>query len=341
MSYRYHIGVFIGRFQPFHQGHEFIIRQGLKSCRQIVLMMGSVYRARSVKNPFTFEERVALIKQALPDVIERIHIEPIEDTMYREQAWIDAIRTAAKRHTNSNNIALISHDKDASSYYLKYFANWDQVNLPNYKSLDATAIRHAWLTVKQAANIAHIPGLTPATQTFLQDQFGRDVYQYLQDEYRFLCHYKAQWADTPYPVLFNTTDAIVICEGHILLVQRKCSPGKGLWALPGGFLEVDEWIHKGLVRELVEETSIDLPTQTLLQHLTTLQAFDHPSRSQIGRVITQCGVFHLPGQRPAVKAADDALATRWVALDQWVDYRDQLHDDHYYIVKTLQSQGKI
>lgn len=341
MSYRYHTGVLIGRFQPLHQGHEYIIRQGLKSCQQLVLMMGSVYRARTVKNPFTFDERVALIEHTMSDVMERIDIEPIEDTMYRESVWIDAIRSAAEHHANGNSIALVGHVKDASTYYLKHFAKWGQVDLPNYQSLDATTIRHAWLSAHSAEDIAHIAGLSTATQAFLQAQLGSELHTYLKAEYDFLCHYKAQWANTPYPVLFNTTDAIVICEHYILLVQRKYSPGKGLWALPGGFLEVGEWIQEGLVRELVEETSIDLSEQILLQHLSILQAFDHPARSQIGRVITQCGVFQLPGKRPAVQAADDALAVKWVPLDQLVDYRDQLHDDHYYIVKTLQAQGKI
>ena len=341
MSYRYHTGVFIGRFQPFHQGHEFIIREGLKSCQQIVLIVGSVHRARTVKNPFSLDERRALIMQSLSDVAERIHIEPIEDTMYREQVWIEAIRSAAQRQAAGKSIALVGHDKDASTYYLKHFADWGQVDLPNYQSLDATTIRHAWLESSSAEEVAKITGLTPATRAFLHQQWGSELFLYLQEEYRFLCHYKAQWANTPYPVLFNTTDAVVIAEGHILLVQRKLSPGKGLWALPGGFLEMGEWIQEGLVRELIEETSIALPPETLLQHLTVMQPFDHPSRSQISRVITNCGAFQLPGQRPAVQAADDALAVKWVPLDQLVDYRDQLHDDHYYIVKTLQAQGKI
>ena len=341
MSYRYHTGVFIGRFQPFHQGHEFIIRQGLQSCQQIVVMMGSAYRARTVKNPFTFDERAALIKQSLSDVLDRIHIVPIEDTMYQEQVWINTIRGHAEQYAHNNSIALVGHDKDASTYYLKHFADWGQVDLPNYQSLNATTLRHAWLKAKSIDDVAKIAGLTDATQTFLQDQLDSELFQYLQEEYRFLCHYKAEWANTPYPVLFSTTDAIVMCENHLLLVQRKFSPGKGLWALPGGFLEIGEWIQEGLVRELIEETSIALPPETLLKHLTVVQPFDHPSRSQIGRVITQCGVFQLPGQRPVVQAANDALAVRWVPLDQLVDYRDQLHDDHYYIVKTLQAQGKV
>ena len=127
---------------------------------------------------------------------------------------------------------------------------------------------------------------------------------------------------------------MVICQHRILLVKRKFQPGKGLWALPGGFIEVNERVEAGLLRELREETQIDLDDETLKQHITSIQTFDHPERSQIGRVITHAGLIELTESTlPAITAADDALEVTWYPLDQLDGIADQLHDDHFQIIQ--------
>jgi ADP-ribose pyrophosphatase YjhB (NUDIX family) len=45
-------------------------------------------------------------------------------------------------------------------------------------------------------------------------------------------------------------------DGHVLLIRRGFEPGRGLWAQPGGFLEVDETLGEGAVRETLEETGL-------------------------------------------------------------------------------------
>jgi len=47
-------------------------------------------------------------------------------------------------------------------------------------------------------------------------------------------------------------------EGHILLIRRGFEPGRGLWAQPGGFLEVDETPSEGAIRETLEETGLEV-----------------------------------------------------------------------------------
>ena len=59
----------------------------------------------------------------------------------------------------------------------------------------------------------------------------------LVEEQAYIKRYKDIWADAPYAPTFVTTDAVVIQSGHVLLVKRRTAPGKGLWALPGGFLK--------------------------------------------------------------------------------------------------------
>ena len=57
--------------------------------------------------------------------------------------------------------------------------------------------------------------------------------------------YKARWRTAPYAPIFCTVDALVQTGGHVLLVRRGGYPGKGLWALPGGFLEPRERLLQG------------------------------------------------------------------------------------------------
>ena len=54
--------------------------------------------------------------------------------------------------------------------------------------------------------------------------------------------------------------ATLICprDDEILLVQRAFDPGRGEWGLPGGFLELGETLNQGAIRELKEETNLEI-----------------------------------------------------------------------------------
>ena len=59
--------VYIGRFQPVHSGHIALLARALASARQVIVIMGSAWQARSPKNPFTWTEREAMLRNALPE----------------------------------------------------------------------------------------------------------------------------------------------------------------------------------------------------------------------------------------------------------------------------------
>ena len=138
-----------------------------------------------------------------------------------------------------------------------------------------------------------------------------------------------------YPRIEHTVDAVVIQSAHVLLIRRRAEPGRGQWALPGGFLNPEERMLDGAIRELREETKIKVPEAVLRGSIKASQPYDDPHRSERGRLITQAFLFQLPDQieLPKVKGSDDADKARWVPL---ADLKaDELFEDHYFIIKDM------
>jgi len=113
----------------------------------------------------------------------------------------------------------------------------------------------------------------------------------------------------PYPRPAVTVDIVLIARGDsVLLIRRKADPFQGHWALPGGFVEMDETLSVAAARELAEETGL-----TGLQ-LKQLRAFDEPTRDPRGRTIAVAFLGETDDQ-PAPTAGDDAADARWHNLD--------------------------
>src|SRR4051812_12120611 len=90
------IGVFIGRFQPFHHGHLFIVKQALKKVKYLTVLVGSSCVPRSYFNPFTFDERKDMILGALTeDEQARVFIQPLVDMTYNDGAWVRQVQQCA------------------------------------------------------------------------------------------------------------------------------------------------------------------------------------------------------------------------------------------------------
>ena len=92
----------------------------------------------------------------------------------------------------------------------------------------------------------------------------------------------------------------------VLLVRRKDEPFAGRWALPGGFLDMDETAEVGARRELREETGLDLPGPVEL-----IGVYDEPRRDPRGRTITLAHATALRGPVPEVVGGDDAAEAAW------------------------------
>ena len=100
--------------------------------------------------------------------------------------------------------------------------------------------------------------------------------------------------------------AISADELRVLLIRRKNDPYAGYWALPGGFLEINEPIEIGARRELKEETGLDAPST-----IKFLGVYSDPSRDPRGRTISMAHAAVLRGEPPIVSGRDDASEAAW------------------------------
>jgi len=130
-----------------------------------------------------------------------------------------------------------------------------------------------------------------------------------------------------YPRPMITVDCVIFSMDNnnfeILLIQRDKYPFEGQWALPGGFVEMDEDLESAAKRELKEETGL------MNINLEQLHTFGKPGRDPRGRTISvvYCGITQ-PGNKK-IKAGDDARKAQWFPESNLPD----LSFDHNDILK--------
>ena len=116
-----------------------------------------------------------------------------------------------------------------------------------------------------------------------------------------------------YPRPALTVDAAIFRKNktdlEILLIQRKYPPFKGGWALPGGFVDMDETLEHAIARELEEETAL------VNIELIQLHAFSTPGRDPRGHTISVvfCGILN---HNQIAKAGDDASKIKWFNINK-------------------------
>ena len=134
----------------------------------------------------------------------------------------------------------------------------------------------------------------------------RDFFNFNQNGFIHLAY------SYPYPRASLTVDAVVFRRFEdnyqVLLIERGNEPFKGKWALPGGFLDMDETLEEAVVRELKEETNISGV------ELNQLHAFSTLGRDPRGRTISVIFWGILENKQEA-KAGDDASKTHWFDIN--------------------------
>lgn len=311
-------GILIGRFQPLHPGHKELIRQAKSQCVHLVIIVGSANAARSIKNPFTFLERKAEIELFLDhESIKGVSIVPLNDYKYSNTQWISDVTTIVMEFDRSSKqTILFGHQKEGNDY-LKWFPQYKFVNLTTQYEICSTDIRKKRFE----------SGNSGFAQEVVED------WKYFQNE-------KKLFADYPFPetLSFNCADALVECSGHVLLIQRARAPGRGTWALPGGFKNRAETFLDCAVRELQEETNIRVPEKVLRGSIVNKQLFDDPTRGNGIPRVTLCVHFKIDpnadGSLPRANGADDAMDCGWYPIRE-VMSNMKLFDDHLSIISSM------
>jgi bifunctional NMN adenylyltransferase/nudix hydrolase len=309
-------GVFIGRFQPPHLAHEASFRRGLELFETLILVVGSASVYPNIKNPFSFEMRCEMVLAGLePELQSRVKCVPSFDEFEREDLWLEGVRQAVRSVAGSStSVGLLSYIKDSSGYYQKSFPEW-----PVFES----GVESDWGEM-----------VSPGVRTMLESWQLTPEFPRLQREYRAVKAWKIETSKMKYPVIGVAVDSLVSCAGHVLLVERAGTMGKGAWALPGGFLEPTETTKQGAMRELLEETSLKMEVEP-----DSSRTFDWPTRSLRGRVISHAFHFSLESSAPpTVKAADDAACAFWLPLVAALESRGRFHDDHWFMLRWF-TQG--
>lgn len=345
MPRKYRYCVFIGRFQPFHLNHKAIIDHALGVADKVIVVLGSADQPRTIKNPFSTDDRVNLISVAYAHDRESYHrllFTSVRDYTYNDQRWVLDVQNAVDTVIEDNggkpwddDICITGNKSDITSWYLEMFPQWDFLEPKGFstdiKHIHATTIRSALFSGNLSIIQEYLPN---ATMGIVSNFTNTPAYKTLVAEFEYINAYKASWAPAPYAPTFMTTDAVVVQSGHILLIRRRSAPGAGLFALPGGFLDQNETCESGMLRELREETRIKVPLPVLKGNIKKSKVYDAPGRSLRGRTITNAFLIELPlGPLPRVKGSDDADKAVWVPINELSP--KTLFEDHYCIITDL------
>ena len=95
-----------------------------------------------------------------------------------------------------------------------------------------------------------------------------------------------------------TVDAVIPMEGGVVLIRRKNPPYQGMWALPGGFVDIGETTEAACIREVEEETGL------IVEIVKLLGVYSEPSRDPRGHSVSAVYIVKPVGGK--LMAADDA-----------------------------------
>lgn len=328
------IGVYIGRFQPLHNGHVQVIKDALETFDRVIILIGSANQRSSFKNPFNYKTRKHWIESTF-NYNNKVQVFPLNDYIYNDTKWMSDVReTVNKVVTHGQKISLIGYDKDESSWYLKHFPEWDTYLTPYHGELDATTVRTK--AYNKNFNLSYdVPEVVG--NHIINTWMTTENYINCRDEYRFYQDEITRFADYPYPetLRFTCSDAVVTCAGYVLLIKRKFSPGKDCWALPGGFVNRGETRMQAAVRELYEETNLRVPEKVILGSVKNSNLFDNPNRSFGIQRETLAVHFDINlnenGKLPRANGCDDASEAKWIQLSELDSV--SMYDDHRDIIE--------
>ena len=326
--------IFIGRFSIFHNAHLAILKKALTISNKVIVVIGSSGGARTVRNPWSSIERQEMISGCLtPDELSRISFLHMKDYLYNNNMWVSVLQEKIRNMTNgAKRIALIGYESDETSFYLKLFPQFTFVPFKTHFDFHASNIRDFYFS----HDLSYKDMVPEFSFEFLEKFKKTNSFKEIKNEKDYYDEYKKLWHGAPYSIIHTTVDCLVIKSGHILLIERKDYPGKGLLALPGGFINQNETIKDAALRELKKETGIKINTGDLRRSIKDSKVFDDPKRSERGRTITYAFLIDLgAGPLPDVVGLDDAGAAMWLPMSDVLSMQSEFFEDHYHVINSF------
>jgi bifunctional NMN adenylyltransferase/nudix hydrolase len=325
--------VFIGRFSIFHKGHEAILKHALTIANNVIVVIGSAGSPRTVRNPWLVSERKEMIASCINNSINFIEM---KDYTYNDNMWVSVLQEKINSVTHhSKNVALIGFESDETSFYLKLFPQFSYIEHGTEYDFHATDIRNLYFS----NDVSYKEMVPESVSKYLELFKIAPEFSTLKQEKEYVDKYKESWSKAPFPPIFVTVDNLVLKSGHLLLVKRGHNPGKGLFALPGGFVNPKEKLIDAALRELKEETKIKVNISDLKKSITDYKVFDDPMRSTRGRVISHTYLLDLGnGALPQIKGSDDAAEAIWIPLSDYYTMEDKFFEDHFHIIRNMISK---
>jgi bifunctional NMN adenylyltransferase/nudix hydrolase len=326
---QYQLAVYITDAQPLTVVDKFCIDEALRVADRALVILADSVAFKSPRHPFDRTESIAQLL-LMSRIGDSLSVRDVPNHNYNEPQWITEIQRIVQEvlptpqyRLNSKKVVLIN------SAHADKFPDWDvhRGDLPQCPS-------KAEILADFYEDWNHALFVPREIQSRLRTFRESAGFKPLQEEHEYYKTYDPK----KYDVTMVTADAVVVCAGHILMVTRKFAPGKGTLALPGGFLNQKEWVLDGIIRELKEETRINVSKSDLVGGLKEIKFFDNPTRSARGRVITFAGLIELPlGPQglPVVRGTDDAKKAQWIPLAQVLGDREKVFEDHAEIIAAL------
>lgn len=187
---------YIGRFEPAHKAHiETVERACMIAKKRVIILVGSANQPRTIKNPWTWNERADMIYDSLtPAAKEKVTILPLRDILYNDPAWEQSVQEIFASVADKDDIIkLIGYTKDETSYYMDAFPQWgDPIEMENIEDLHATDIREAMFENKDFdAEIGRY--LPKGIHDYIKSFMLTTEYDKLIGEYNFQLNHDRMW----------------------------------------------------------------------------------------------------------------------------------------------------
>ena len=318
-------GIIIGSFQPFHNGHKELIEYALTQVETVHIFFHDKDEKVGINKFWSTSENLHQIRELFDDRLNRFTFNSISKPKYNEKAWIEKLGSIFKVIESP---IIFTADEDATVVYLKH-----EYNIPYFKynspvDMSSERLRKAFLNNVPRKEIAEYlpPAILDSLDAIVNNTNTNRLDKLLADD-KFAKDYAE--SAKKYTPFFVTADVILIHHNRVLLVTRGKNPGLGLRAFPGGFVDHNERTYDAALRELTEETCINIPVLDLKKRFVKTKTYDDPKRSLRGRVITHAYLFDvsdIPLDTIKFNAADDAAEV------YWYDIRDMnaemMFEDH-------------